>query len=91
MADQVRKEPELRTITVNAMEYAALLDVDRMIRIAMSVPDASEMLVGAIQALDLVRAGYGIPGPETPQPAVQQESAKLSGPAQGLIKRALDS
>jgi hypothetical protein len=37
------------------MEYEALLNVERMVRLAMAKPATGEFLVGAMQALDAVR------------------------------------
>lgn len=44
-----------KTCIVSAMEYAALLNVEKMVRLAMEQPSTGEFLVGAMQALDTVR------------------------------------
>ena len=43
------------TRIVSAFEYEALLNVEKMVRLAMSKPATGEFLVGAILALDAVR------------------------------------
>ena len=48
------------TITVNQMEYEALRNVDRVLRICMVNPHVGEILSVAIQALDAVRRDQGI-------------------------------
>lgn len=46
---------EILTRTVSAMEYEALLNVEKMVRLAMTRPQTGEFLVGALLALDTVR------------------------------------
>ena len=62
----------MRTRIVSAMEWEALLNVERMVRLAMSKPATGEFLVAAIQALDAVRSDErrGIEHiPEEPKPS----------------------
>ena len=45
----------MKTIEVSALEYEALKNIDKMVRVAMANAGAAEVLVAAIQALDAVR------------------------------------
>ena len=76
---------------VSKLEYAALLDLDRMIRLAMNMPGAGEFLVAAIQALDTVRREEGLPIPDnfTPPPSPQESAPEVSKLAAGLIRKAM--
>jgi hypothetical protein len=72
----------MKQITVSALEFEALKQVDRMVRVAMASPGAAEGLVAAIQALDAVRreeAG------DTAAPII----ANSSDVAASLIERAM--
>jgi hypothetical protein len=77
-----------KEILVNALEFEALISLDKMIRISMSVPNTGDMLVGAIQALDHVRRDEGIAIPESPQ-APAPKLAAVSELAASLISRAM--
>lgn len=84
--------PEL-TRAVSALEYEALLNLDRIIRVAMSQPGAAEFLVVAIHSLDQVRRDEGLDTPPIAPPAVAgnpHDVRQVSGLAQALIKRAMD-
>lgn len=83
--------PEYTQTLCSEMEYLALLELDRVIRIAMSVPNTGEFLVIALQALDQVRVDQGLPIPqkiENSSPPVRsgQEASDL---AKKLIGRAM--
>lgn len=69
-------------ITISALEYEALKNVDRMVRIAMSKPSAAEGLVAAIQALDAVRRDEA---GDTAAPII----ANASDVAASLIERSM--
>ena len=45
------------------LEYAALLTLEEVIRIAIKVPNTGEFIVTALAALDQVRAEHGITPP----------------------------
>ena len=72
----------MKTMVVSASEYAALLNVEQMVRIAMVQPDAGEFIGVALFSLDQVRKDEA-EGVEVP--AVTQGASEL---AQALIKRA---
>ena len=81
------------TRAVSALEYEALLNLDRIIRVAMSQPGAAEFLVVAIQSLDQVRRDEGLETPPIAPPMVPgnaHDVRQVSGLAQALIKRAMD-
>lgn len=85
--------PDYTQTLVSALEYEALLNVDKMIRLAMSVPNTGEFLVTAIQALDQVRRDQGLAIPESAMPReepVEEARPQVSALAAGLIKRAMD-
>ena len=78
-------EPEILTRMVSAMEYEALLNVEKMVRLAMSQPKTGEFLVAAIVALDTVRTT------ESGELAVQRSpilKASASAVTAALIERA---
>lgn len=78
---------------VSALEYEALLNLDKVLRIAMIRPKTGEFIAVAIQALDKVREDEGIEGPNLVVPADPNEGGdvrQVSGLAQALIKRAMD-
>lgn len=84
--------PDYTQTLCSEMEYLALLELDRVIRIAMAVPNTGEFLAVAIQALDNVRSDQGLPGPQPIEAAPQHEHK--SGPeasdlAKKLIGRAM--
>lgn len=84
MADEYAK------VEVSAMEYEALLNMDKMLRLAMSVPDVGQFLVTAIQALDQVRCDQGLLVPEAaPRPIQLASSSNVSDLAGALIQRAM--
>ena len=78
----------------SAMEYEALINLDKMIRLAMAIPNTSGFLVSAIQALDQIRIDQGLPIPEKvtapPPPPESHNKAEVSALAGALIKRAMD-
>jgi hypothetical protein len=76
----------MQKITVSALEYAALCDVDKMVRVCLVSPAAGEMLVGAIKALDMVREDEGIKTEEVKPLA--PKLAPVSALASALIERA---
>jgi hypothetical protein len=49
----------MKTRVVSAMEYEALLNVERMLRVALVKPNVGDILVGALLALDKVRKTEG--------------------------------
>ena len=72
------------------LEYAALLTLEEVIRIAIKVPNTGEFIVTALAALDQVRAEHGI----TPPPmGVMENRPKPKAPEgpstllRGLIGR----
>lgn len=77
-------------IYVSEMEYEALVNLDKMIRIAMSVPSTGDMLIGAIQALDHVRMDEGIAIPESTPVETEPLITGVSDLAAALIKRSMD-
>lgn len=84
--------PEL-TRAVSALEYEALLNLDRIIRVAMSQPGVAEFIVTALHSLDAVRKDEGLPTPPIAPPAPTanpHDVRQVSGLAQALIKRAMD-
>ena len=66
--------PIIEKMLVSAAEYAALLNVDQMVRVAMTAPDSGEFLAGAIMALDAVRKAEAPrivkPNPNAPMLAI---------------------
>jgi len=82
----------MKLTEVNALEYEALLNLDRMVRLAMTTPNTGEFLVVALQALDKVRLDEGLTIPENPPEIVQPEpiplNPKVSSLAAALIERA---
>lgn len=83
--------PEHTQTLVSALEYHALIELDRLIRMAMVIPDAGPFLAVAIQSLDQVRRDQGLPIPapvEAPQERINPEVSALAG---SLIKRAMKS
>jgi len=77
---------------VSALEYEALLNLDKVLRIAMIRPQTGTFIAVAVQALDQVRKDEGIPGPDLVVPADPHEGGdvrQVSGLAQALIKRAM--
>ena len=84
--------PEL-TRAVSALEYEALLNLDRIIRVAMSQPGVAEFIVTALHSLDAVRRDEGLETPPIAPPAATanpHDVRQVSGLAQALIKRAMD-
>lgn len=74
----------------SALEYEALIQLDKMIRLAMAVPNTSGFLVSAIQALDQVRHDQGLPIPEAvTSPPEPPDNAQVSALTGALIKRAM--
>lgn len=88
--------PDFTQTLVSAMEYEALLNLDRVLRVAMSVPGTGEFLATALEALDQVRMDQGLPIPDAVKPrepaesAVQRPTAQVSALAAGLIRKAMD-
>lgn len=78
---------------VSALEYEALLNLDRIVRVAMSQPGAAEFIVTAIQSLDQVRRDEGIDTPPIAPPASQNphDVRQVSALAQAMIKRAMQT
>ena len=74
------------------LEYAALLTLEQVIRIAITVPSTGEFIVTALAALDQVRKEHGITPPSMgvienrpkPQPKPLQGPSTL---LKGLIGR----
>lgn len=84
--------PEL-TRAVSALEYEALLNLDRIIRVAMSQPGVAEFIVTALHSLDAVRRDEGLETPPIAPPAATanpHDVRQVSGLAQALIKRAME-
>jgi len=78
-------------IEVDAMYLEALENVDKMVRMAMSIPNTGEFLVGAIQAIDTLRRDFDMPVPESVKPQAEPApTPHASELAMGLIKRAMD-
>jgi hypothetical protein len=78
------------TQSVSALEYAALLELDKLVRLAMVRPGAAEALVVCLQSLDAIRREEGLaasPVFSAPEPAHDQ--AEVSALAAGLIRRAM--
>ena len=78
---------------VSALEYEALLNLDKVLRIAMIRPKTGEFIAVAIQALDQVRRDEGLETPPIAPPMVPgnaHDVRQVSGLAQALIKRAMD-
>lgn len=85
--------PDYTQTLVSSLEYEALLNLDKMIRMAMSVPNTGEFLVTAIQALDQVRVDQGLPIPQAVkprEPESEESRPQVSQLAAGLIKRAME-
>jgi len=80
----------MKKLNVSAMEYQALLNVDKMVRIAMTNPAAGEFLVMAIMALDNVRRDEGIEVPEAESPHFENEQpvSTVIQVTQDLIRKA---
>ena len=68
--------PPKNMMVVSEQEYAALLNLDRMVRQAMAIPGTAELLVGALHALDHVRDMEGLPKPGSGNPIVASNLAK---------------
>lgn len=81
--------PNYQQTLVSSLEYEALLNQDRMIRLAMSAPNTGQFLVTAIEALDTVRRDQGLSIPEAVTPQVAEKSVIVSDLASGLIRRAM--
>lgn len=45
----------MKQITVSALEHEALLNLEKVLRVALKNPDTGEFIAGALQALDAVR------------------------------------
>lgn len=45
----------MKTVTVSAMEYEGLRNLEIMVRIAMNLPSSSKWIVRAIQTLNAIR------------------------------------
>lgn len=81
----------MKTRAVSALEYEALLNLDRMIRIAMVQPAAGEFVAVAVQALDKVRADEGIDVAALERPKENPHDVReVSALAQALIKKAME-
>jgi len=79
-------------IEVEAMYLEALENVDKMVRLAMAVPNTGEFLVGAIQAIDTLRRDFDMPVPESVKPREEPVATpQASELAMGLIRRAMDT
>lgn len=78
----------------SALEYEALLQLDKMIRLAMTIEGTAGFLVSALQALDAVRIDQGLPIPDKftmpPPPPENHNKVEVSALAGALIKRAMD-
>jgi hypothetical protein len=79
-----------KQITVSALEYVALCNVAKLVKIAMHSPNVGDLLVGALQVLDAVREDEGIAEVEIDQPvqAPQHKLAAASALTMALIDRA---
>lgn len=80
-------------IEVNSLEFEALMNLDKTIRMAIAIPSTGEFLVGAIHALDAVRKKEGLPIPEA-IPASFESGESPSGVselARSLISRVMKS
>ena len=76
--------------SVLALEYEALLNLERILRVALVSPDAGEFIVVAIQSLDQVRRDEGIEVAALVRaPADPHDVREVSGLAQALIKKAM--
>lgn len=79
---------------VSALEYEALLNLDRIIRVAMVQPGAAEFLVTSIQALDQVRKDEGIEIPALVKkpipPKNPHDVREVSALARAMIKKAME-
>lgn len=87
--------PNYTQTLCSELEYEALLNLDRMIRLAMAIPNTGEFLVGALHALDNVRTDQGLPIPEavgTPKhiKIPTQGPGDVSALAGALIRRAME-
>jgi hypothetical protein len=86
--------PDYTQTLVSALELEALHNLDRIIRVAMVVPNTSGFLVSAIQALDQVRIDQGLPIPDPvqapPAPPENHNAGQVSALAGALIKRDMD-
>lgn len=85
--------PEYTQTLVSSLEYEALVNLDKMVRLAISVPGTGEFLVTAIQALDQVRIDQDLPIPEAVAPRekpTEHKKAEVSQLAASPIRRAMD-
>jgi len=82
--------PEYTQTLVSALEYEGLLQLDRMIRLAMAIPNTGEFLASAMAALDAVRTDQGLPIPDPVEvQRIQPVTPQVSALAGALIKRAM--
>ncbi len=77
-------------LVVNKYEYVALIELDKMVRLAMGVPNTAEFLVSAMHAVDAIRREYGMEIPPVPRQPEHMTASRVSGLAQGLIRRATE-
>ena len=79
-----RKVILMKKIEVFADEYAALLNVEQMVRVAMKSPDTGEFLLTALAALDLVRKDMKM---EFAEPKRESKDKELSPLAKKLLSQ----
>lgn len=81
---------DIQMISVPVLEYVALQNLDKAVRVCMANPNAGEFLVEAVQALNAVRRDLGIEE-NAPLPQVERKVSPLvSDLAKGLIERAME-
>jgi hypothetical protein len=81
---------DIQMIYVNVLEYVALRNLDKAVRVCMANPNAGEFLVEAVQALNAVRHDLGIEE-NAPLPQVERKASPLvTDLATALIERAME-
>lgn len=82
----------LMLMEVNALEYEALLHLEKMVRIAFINPETGEFIAVAVHALDQIRREEGIQAPALERPKPQPgDPGQVSALAAALIKRAMEN
>lgn len=80
----------METMNVSAQEYAGLLHLERVLRMAMTVPGTGEFIAVALQALDAVRRVEGLPGPEKVNiPQAENAAGSVSAMAAAMLAQAV--
>ena len=56
-------EEERKASDINPFEYTALLELEKMVRLAIKTPSCGEFMLAAIYALNAIRKEHDLPDP----------------------------